>query len=188
LQPQSFSTGEISQVNIDSNGNYTLKNIEILSYTQPSPFYSTLKSNYDFLPCIYIETGCYKVRTYNNNNGISDFTNHYDYDVCIDSLNNPNPSATSNENEWLSGINLSKSTKYLIVLGTLLLIIGGFTALGYAIKMIQGCFVVGVVISVFVLIMFTVFAWIPVWILIILILIAVATIILVSKLPSNDSG
>jgi hypothetical protein len=111
--------------------------------------------------------------------------------VCSNGQCVLNTTIEGNETEaddFLGGGNLSKSMKYLIVLGIIMLIIGGFTALGFSMNMVQQSFTVGVVISAFVMIIFAVFGWIPAWILILLMLIAVASIILVSKLPSNNSA
>jgi hypothetical protein len=143
---------------------------------QPSGFSLTLKNNYDYLPCGYSQEKCYVVRTYNNNNGISDFTNHQDYTVCVNSLNNANPTQPSGSGLF-GGEGLSKELKYVIVILTLF-IIGNP----------QSSFVVGCVLAMFVLILFTVLGWIPAWILIILILIAVAVTILISKSPSNSGS
>jgi hypothetical protein len=118
LQPQAFNRSDISKVTIINyplpNGIFYLSNIDVIAYTQPSSFYTTLLSNYDFLKCIYSKVGCYNVRSYNNNNGISDFTNYYDYQICINTLNNPSAQAISYEEDFFS--NLSTNTKYLIMI------------------------------------------------------------------------
>jgi hypothetical protein len=77
-----FTNNDYSSINITSN-NVTLNQIKIFTYTQPKGFSTTLKNNYDYLSCTYSTIGCNVVRTYNNIDGLADFTNYYDYTVCI---------------------------------------------------------------------------------------------------------
>ena len=181
-QPQSFTVNDVNDIKIITT-NATYYNSTIKTYTQPSAFSLTLRNNYDYLSCTYGSIGCNLVRTYNNANGISDFTNYYDYTICVNSLNNENIVSTTED--FLGGSGLSQGIKYLIVLFTVLTILIGFTALGFMMKMIQASFIVGSIISVFALIIFTVFGWIS-WIIIVMMLIvAIAVIILISKTNTN---
>lgn len=96
-----------------------------------------------------------------------------------------NPCTTGS---YTLGCGISNGIKYIMVLITILIIIGSFTAIGYTMNMIQGSFTVGVIVAFFALIMFTVFGWLPAWILVALLIVGIATIILVSKTGNNASG
>lgn len=186
-QPQLFTNNDLQSIAITSlNGTYISSTISTI--TQPNGFSTTLRNNYDYLTCTYSTIGCRNVRTYNNNNGISDFSNYYDYQVCINTLGNSNPQDSSGLNDFFNGGNLSAGMKYLIVLIALIAIIGGFTVAGFSMQNASMGFTIGVIIASFALIMFTVFGWIPAWILVFLILMAIATIILVSYAGNRNSG
>lgn len=118
IQPQSFLNGDVSEVNITTD-NTTYKSLNVNSYTQPNSFYTTLKSNYNFLQCIYQDIKCYLVRTYNNGNGISDFSNYIDYTICLSSINNQN--LPDNDTDFFN--NLPIQTKYWIMLISCLIIV-----------------------------------------------------------------
>jgi hypothetical protein len=84
-QPKAFSDNDVTSISIMSDGMFYF-NSSVVTYTQPVGFSTTLKNNYNYLQCIYNSIGCRTVRTYNNFNGISDFTNYYDYKICVSSL------------------------------------------------------------------------------------------------------
>jgi hypothetical protein len=197
FQPQQFSSGDISQVRTFAYGqNYTLYNIDIISYTQPNPFSSTLLSNYDYLPCTYSKTGCNIVRTYNNANGISDFTNYYDYTICMNSLNNINPSqGTSNENaqsfmNGLFGLSNDSPQSTKVWVGTLIIIVVFlFTLFGIWSMTGSGelATLLGCIFAAVLFIIFAILGFYPAWIVVIIFIIVAAIIgIFVRKMIIGD--
>lgn len=126
LQPQYFVTNPEYFNKTDFNKidfrsiNATINSVVLKTITQPKPFSLTLRNNYEYLPCIYTTIGCNLVRTYNNNNGISDFSNYYDYTICISSLNNNNPTQ-NNDSGFFN--NLSVNMKYFIMIICSLLVV-----------------------------------------------------------------
>lgn len=187
-QPKVFNTNDISQIDIITT-NATYYNSSVTTYTQPSAFSTTLKSNYNYLMCTYTKNGCNVVRTYNNYNGISDFTNYYDYTICINSLNNANPSSDSTTGDIAIGKNLTASEKYLIILIVLIVTIATGVGVGYSVKNGMAGLIIGCVVAVFELITFVAFKWINGWVIAVMVICALAIITIVNTLGnSNSSG
>jgi hypothetical protein len=136
------------------------------------------------LPCTYTSTGNYIVRTYGNNLGTPDYSIYTDYNVKMEGYGlSQSEIATKNNQKGVS-----TSTKYIIALILLALMIIGGTIIGFVAKNVQVGFVVGIVLATFLLFIFVVIGWIPAWILILELLVAIASIILVSKSPNNNQG
>jgi hypothetical protein len=114
MLPKVFTTNDIVFINIDST-NTTLNSIIIKSITQPSTFSNTLKSDYNYLTCNYVSVGCRVVRTYNQNSNTPDFTNYYDYNICVNALGLSTEELATN-NGSIFGEGLTENTKYLIML------------------------------------------------------------------------
>lgn len=187
-RPNIFNGMDVNTLYIQAI-NTTLQNVEVKTFTTPTPFTTTLKGNYEYLPCQYTSTGCRIVRTYNQNSNTPELTNYYDYNICINGLglnNVQSPSTGLCTN--LFGCGLSDTTKYLIVLFTILVIIGGFVVIGFTTDTIKMSTVVGVVISVFAFITFTVMGWIPAWILVMLIIVAIAVTIIIGSMKVSSNG
>ena len=121
-----FTNNEYAQINITTT-NITINSIIINSYTQPHGYDGTLVSNYQFLPCISNIIGCKTVRTYNNNDGLADFTNYYDYTVCLNGVNSNNIANAQAVNDLPP---LSTGLKYLIFFLILVVLIVSFTIYG----------------------------------------------------------
>ena len=140
--------------------------------------------------CLYSSVGSYKARTYGNNDGTPDYSVYNDWNINLDGtgLTQQQLDVHTNGQDWLSGNGLTQNTKLLIILFTLLLTIGSFTAIGFTMNNVASGFTIGIIVGFFALIMFTVFDWIPAWILIVLIIIGIATVILVSKTSNNNSS
>lgn len=190
IYPQTFVGNDIYRINIQPlfSSNTTLNSIVIVNIPTFKQFATTQQNTLLVSPCIYTANGLYKVRTYGNNNGMPDYSIYTDYNINIIQLG-----STANEVARASGLDkalfgegLSKNIKYLIVLFTIMSIIAGFTALGFAIKMIQASFIVGSVIATFVLIIFTIFGWISWIVIVMLIIVAIAISILISKTNTNN--
>jgi hypothetical protein len=117
-----------------------------------------------------------------------DYSVYTDYDVNIINLGltQNDIAKISGTDDILSGQGLSKGVKYLIVLFAIMVEIIGFTALGFAIKMIQASFITGSIIAVFTLIIFTIFGWISWIVIVMMLIIAIAISILLSKTNSNN--
>jgi hypothetical protein len=175
--PKVFSAIDVSNIEIISS-NATYYGYNAIAYTQPNTYYPTLRGDYNFLPCTFGKIGSYVVRTYNNNNGISDFTNYYDYTILINSLNNLDPSKTANVDNSLAGSNLNTPVKYIIVLACILATFGAFVTIGFNTDTIKITAIMGVLVCVFELMIFTALGWLQLWILIVLLIIAIALIIL----------
>jgi hypothetical protein len=184
LSPQPYTASDFSDIRF--NGSMSVNLISLYTIPQFTAFASASTSFP--LPCVYDVTGSYVVRTYGNNNGEPDYAIFQDNTIIVNELGLTENQVENIKNNQLIGDTLQTSTKYIIVLVTLIFIIGAFVTIGFSIGQVQGSFIVGVLLSIFALVMFTVFGWIPAWILVFLIICAGATLILVSKLPSGGSA
>lgn len=186
LLPKIFIPNDYSTININST-NTTFNSIAIKTFTQPTTFKNTLRNDYNFLPCTYGSIGCSITRTYNQNSNLPDFTNYYDYNICVNTLNNDNPEETSSTGNFFDGTGLNQGTKYLIVLFAILAVILTFVAIGFMTNTVKVATIFGFIISTFVMIIFTVFGWVPSWILVMLVIVALASSIILGTMKSDSS-
>lgn len=187
IYPQTFIGNDIYRINIDSNDTI-LNSLIVVNIPVFNQFATTQNNTLLISPCLYTSSGVTTVRTYGNNNGMPDYSIYADYDVNINNLGMTENEleASGGTDEFMSGQGLSKGTKYLIVLFTVLVIIVGFTALGFAMQMIQASFIIGSIISVFALIIFTIFGWISWIVIVMMLIIGIAVSILLSKTNVNN--
>lgn len=187
IYPQTFIGNDIYRINIDSSDTL-LNSIVVVNIPTFNQYTTTQQNTLLVSPCLYTSSGITRVRTYGNNNGMPDYSVYTDYDVNIINLGltQNDIARVSGTDDILSGQGLSKGVKYLIVLFAIMVEIIGFTALGFAIKMIQASFITGSIIAVFTLIIFTIFGWISWIVIVMMLIIAIAISILLSKTNSNN--
>lgn len=187
--PKVFTVNDIASAVITST-NATYQSSKVSTFTQPSPLTTTLRGDYNYLSCTYSTTGCRVVRTYNNNLGLSDFTNYYDYTVCVNTL-----SATSitNQNATNNLPSLSAGAKIFIILAIIFVTLIAFSIAGYSLGNGALGMGIGASLSVFILIVSAVpdapfiGGFVPVWIVVLLaVLIVLIAILMLGRF--TDSG
>jgi hypothetical protein len=107
-------------------------------------------------------------------------------------LNNFTDLPPEQENEvnngGLSCKNIPITTRYLIVLFSVLAIFGSFVVVGFSTNTIKSSTILGIVVSSFAFVFFAIIGCIPVWVIIMLIIIAVAGAILIGKSAQSSGG
>jgi hypothetical protein len=159
--------------------NTTFNNLRVYTYTQPNGFSDTLKSNYDYLPCTYSTVGCKLVRTYNNNNGVSDFSNYYDYTICMNSVNNANIDTTIQPGELCD--DWSDGSKVLWISLILLIVLFVFIGVGFKIQSISIGLSIGLIFDLLLLIGFSIIGCVPGWVTVVIIIISAGIVALFFK-------
>lgn len=140
-------------------------------------------------PCIFTSSGNHLVRTYGNNNGVPDYSTYKDYNVNIVGLGLTQEEVeNSNPNNNISGKGLPQYMKYIIVAITILLCIGIFLGIGITTDTIKVNLMVGVVLSLFAVIIYTILGWISAWIIVAIIIIGLAIVILLGSMKSSANG
>lgn len=144
--------------------------------------------------CDYKQGSCFTARLFFSTTG-NNYNNYVDKYICVDTyssllnsvIKTPTDTETDETANFLSGGNLSPATKYIIVLIVMAITIGLFAFAGGTAGFVGAGFIVGTILGVFELIIFTVIGWIDVWILLTLVL--VSLMLLTFKiLLSKDTG
>lgn len=191
VQPKSFTQLDVSSIDIVST-DATYYSTYVKSYNVPTAFSITSRQDYNYLRCTYSSNGCRVVRTYNNNNGIADNTNYYDYQVCIGALNVNSVTTTTSVNQLPE---LSAGAKIFIILAVVMIVIIGFSIGGYAMGNPFIGMVVGATLGLFTLIVSSIpdapfiGGFTPVWvvILIALFIILIGSFLLVRKTQGGNA-
>jgi hypothetical protein len=187
VSPQVFSGTDISSLQLNSS-DLDVQSVWFNSFTQPNGYSLLQPDDLSYAPCLYDEVGCFNTRTYINNIGSPDYSIYKDYLVCVNTLSTTLPENDANRQDFFGGDGLSSPMKILIVILAILFIMGGFIVIGFATPSEKISIIMGSLISVMVLILFTVIGWIPVWILVMMIILALALIIILPSFKEAPSG
>lgn len=162
--PLATANIDYAYVNISST-NATINSIIVNTYSQPSGFSTTLRNNYDYLPCSYGSNGCRSVRTYNNNNGLPDFTNYYDYRICVNAIASNDIEQTSNS--FFGSLSLGMKIVLALIISMILGVIAYVVLVAFELDF-GGKFAPFTSLFIFIIstIGFSVMGWIPVWVII----------------------
>ncbi len=128
-------------------------------------------------------TGCYYLQTYE----VCGVGQKCSGGYCSYAGNSTSLTGDSRD-DFLTGSGLSKGTKYLIVFFVMIMLIGVFVGIGFYTGTEKMSTILGVVMSVFALIIFTTFGWIPSYIFIMLIIIALASVIFIGFAGRNNGS
>lgn len=143
------------------------------------------------VPCIFLSENSYNVRTYGNNNGIPDYSTYQDYIVNVNTLG-ATPQELSDENggksAFMNGSGLSQGMKFFIVTLFIIIVFIAFAYIGYENDSIGITMTIATIISTLALITFTIFGWIPAWVIVMVIILAIAVVILLSKTNNVSTG
>lgn len=173
------------------NSNFGLISKEI-PYVYSLPTESHTYTNLFTTQCDYSVVKCYTTRFYGQENSQGIYNNYEDFKLCS-SLNTAISSPTATDStaqtsSFLFGNGLNTAYKMLIVFITMLVIMGASAVIGFQTDTSKASIVVGVTLCLFGLIFFTVFGWIPSWVLVMLIIFALATMIIIGKQNNVASG
>lgn len=168
----------------NTQNNVTIKNISYVTIPEFKTWVINVNNTLFVQPCIYLKNGLYKVRTYANNFVNPEYLSYSDYSIDLKF----DYTGTSKDTSKIRNNNLSNDEKLIIIFIVVLACIIGVTLIGYMANHATVGFIVGVIMSVFSLIIFTSFGWLKGYVLAILIICSIATIVLVSFLSRNSGG
>lgn len=141
------------------------------------------------LPCDYSTTGAHYVRTYGNDNGVPDFSTYSDYTVVVNGLGLTSGEVdNANPDNFVSGGGLADYMKWIIVALTILVITGAFIVIGYETESMKMSTIIGAVIDVFAILIYTLIGWISAWILVAIVIFSLAIVIIFGSMKANASG
>lgn len=162
---------KIKYTGTNGSVNSLINSIQIRTIPTYPAFSTTLKNDYNYITCTYSTLGCKLLRVYNVNNLSQPYQNYKDYTICLNSVGGTSvQDTTPPSTDFTSGYGLSDSTKYVVVIITLIVLITGFTIMGYSMGNGNLGMIIGVTFGFFALIFFSVFGWIPIWVLVLLVI------------------
>jgi hypothetical protein len=141
------------------------------------------------LPCDYSTTGAHFVRTYGNNDGVPDYSTYADYTVVINGLGLTSGEVdNANPNNFVSGGGLPEYMRWIIVALTIMILVGAFIVIGYQTESPKMSMIIGAVLSVFAILIYTLIGWISAWILVAIVVFSLAIVIIFGSMKTSAGG
>lgn len=186
--PKTFSGADNSNIEIKTD-NMTINSYTYNTYTTPNGYYQTIPNDKTFIPCTYINTGCYIIRTYNDVYGYPSYLYTIDKQVCINKLG-----ATTSDIAIGQQGQQSQGQRLWITLLIMAGIFVIFLIIGMTLNATKIFTIVGIVVDVFILICASIpsFPFIggsvnPAYV-VMMGIISVALAIFISIRPSQNNG
>jgi hypothetical protein len=189
--PIAFTGTDVNSIEFNvTSGNTDMFGFSSLTIPQPQGYSTTTTANNSEFnqACQYTTSGNFVVRTYGNQNGAPDYTTFADYTVNMLGLG-VNQQAVNQQNQFNQfGQGISDNMKLVIVLVGIMIVIGFGLVIGYQTDTVKMSLIMSVVLSMFGLVIATLYAWVPVWVFVSLAIFGLATIIFSSSVKSSNTG
>ncbi len=143
--------------------------------------------------CTYLPNYCYVTRFYSQGTNQNAYNNYADFNVCAttnSAISETDVFLQANQGVDVNGksTGLTQVQKYLVVLFSILVVFGAFVVVGFATDTIKMSTIMGMIVSVFGVIIYTVLGWIPAWLIVVIVVLALAIIIILPQFKQAPSG